>query len=385
MKSHPGPPRCRVQVPGVWFHETMTYSSRLFVFFVPFVVTEAAIHHEETEENNGTVFAFYILYHEHESSQVPGAQTESHIMNRDTVLAILFADIAQSTRLYEILGDEAAQNLIGACISRLIDVAARHGGTVIKTIGDEVMCTFPEARAAVEAARGMHEALEERFPAGDGPGISPNLHVGIHLGPVIREENDVFGDAVNVAARLVKIAASRQILISRDLVEAIGPSWGSFIRDLGRIPLRGKAEDLPIFEFVWEQYDMTIIADHALVSHDTGTSMKIRLGARHVRVSATRPSITLGRDKHCDLVLPGNHVSRIHAKIEYVAGKFFLSDQSSNGTYVSFQGGESVYLRRDKVVLYGTGTISPGLKPGPDTSDTILFQETASIEPSSST
>jgi len=293
----------------------------------------------------------------------------------DPTLAILFADIAQSTRLYEILGDEAAQNLIGLCLSRLTDVAKRHSGSVIKTIGDEVMCTFPEARSAVEAARSMHEALEERFPFGEGTGISPNLHVGVHLGPVIHQENDVYGDAVNVAARLVKLAKSRQILISRDVVEAIGSADQPSIRNLGCIPVRGKSKDLPIFEMIWEEYDMTIIADHALISPKTEVSMEIALGDLLLQIGASRPVIRLGRDEHCDLVLRGNHVSRSHAKIECVAGKFFLSDQSSNGTYVSFQGGESVYLRRDKVVLHGSGTISPGLKTAAGAAETIRFQE----------
>lgn len=293
----------------------------------------------------------------------------------ESTLAILFADIAQSTRLYEILGDQAAQNLIGLCLSRLTDVANRHGGSVIKTIGDEVMCTFPEAQAAVEAARSMHEALEERFPFGEGAGISPNLHVGVHLGPVIPQGNDVFGDAVNVAARLVKLAKSRQVLISRDVVEAIGSPDQLSVRNLGCIPVRGKAKDLPIFELIWEEYDMTIIADHALISPKAEVSMEIRLGDLRIQIGASRPLVILGRDKHCDLVLRGNHVSRSHAKIECVAGRFFLSDQSSNGTYVSFRGGESVYLRRDKVVLHGSGKISPGLKSTGGATETIRFQE----------
>ncbi|MCD4716691.1 MAG: hypothetical protein K8R45_08115, partial [Desulfobacterales bacterium] len=58
-------------------------------------------------------------------------------------LAILFADIAKSTNLYETLGDKIAQNLIGTCLSLFSDVTARYNGTVIKTIGDEIMCTFP--------------------------------------------------------------------------------------------------------------------------------------------------------------------------------------------------------------------------------------------------
>ncbi len=299
---------------------------------------------------------------------VPMTSSESN-------LVILFADIAQSTRLYEILGDEAAQTLIGACLSRLKDTALRHRGRVVKTIGDEVMCTFPDAGEAVAAAKDMHLALEERFSAGEGPGISPNLHVGLHVGPVIREEEDVFGDAVNVAARLVKMAKSRQILTSETVVGALKDGQKESMRSLGCIPVKGKHQEMRIFELIWEDYDMTIIADQALVRPDAAVSMELRLGDQVLRVGPGRPSVTLGRDKDNDLRIPGTHVSRSHARVELLAGTFLLSDQSSNGTYISFQNGETIHLRRDKVVLYGSGTISPGLRSEPAAPGIVRFRE----------
>ena len=122
------------------------------------------------------------------------------------VLAILFADISGSTGLYEKLGDERAHKLVSTCISTLSDVIARHNGTIIKTIGDEVMCTFDQAGQAVEAAMDMHKAVSTIPSVSSRKNASPNIRVGLHVGPVIRQEGDVFGDAVNVAARMVSLA-----------------------------------------------------------------------------------------------------------------------------------------------------------------------------------
>lgn len=297
------------------------------------------------------------------------------MINSESDLVILFADIAQSTRLYDILGDEAAQNLIGTCLSRLADVAMRHRGRVVKTIGDEVMCTFPNAREAAEAARDMHKALEERFPAGQDSKISPNLHVGVHSGPVIRQQGDVFGDAVNVAARLVKLAKSRQILTSENVMKALGQPYKASLRSLGCIPIRGKSGDMQIFEMIWEDYDMTIIADQALIGPNPVVSMELLLEERMLRVGPANPCVTMGRDESNDITVPGTHVSRSHARIEFLAGRFLLSDQSSNGTYISFESGDSIHLRRDKVLLHGSGTISPGLKSQPGSPGIIRFRE----------
>lgn len=297
-------------------------------------------------------------------------------MNAEVYLTILFADIAQSTRLYEALGDHSAQNLISKGLGRLCEVAVLHRGSVIKTIGDEVMCTFPEAREAVEAARGMHASLERPIPSGEGPGMSLNLHVGLHAGRVIREGGDVFGDAVNVAARLVKLAKQRQILMSKTVMDALTAAEKASVRFLGRIPVRGKTGEIPIYEWIWEACDMTIIADHALIPPNAEASMELFFGDHRVRIGPSRPTVTIGRDKNNDFVLPGTHVSRSHARIEYRAGTFLLSDKSSNGTYISFQNGEFVHLLRDQIVLYGSGAISPGVKAETeDRVETIGFQE----------
>ncbi len=112
---------------------------------------------------------------------------------------MLFADISGSTMLYETLGNRLARELVVRCLGMMTARLAAHRGTLIKTIGDEIMCTFPAAEAALRAACDMQDAVESGKPGGDTPMY---IRIGFNYGEVIREANDVHGDAVNVAARI---------------------------------------------------------------------------------------------------------------------------------------------------------------------------------------
>ena len=121
------------------------------------------------------------------SSQPPGKTS--------TELAVLFADIAGSTRLYDTLGDTQAKVLIDECIGIMRDVVGRYSGRVIKTIGDEVMCVLPDADSGHLAATDMQLRITALPPVSD---VKRAIRVGFHFGPVIEEASDVFGDTVNL-------------------------------------------------------------------------------------------------------------------------------------------------------------------------------------------
>ena len=184
------------------------------------------------------------------------------------ILAILFADIAKSTHIYETLGDKTAKNLIDASISLLSEVTVKYQGTVIKTIGDEVMCTFPTANDAVEAAIEMHLSLED-MPFPENPDYSsPNIYVGIQFGTVIREDGDVFGDAVNVAARMVALAKQRQIITTEGTVKLLSKERQSSTRCIDKTTIKGKSGEIRIYEVVWEAHDLTVMATHYIGNSD---------------------------------------------------------------------------------------------------------------------
>jgi len=289
-------------------------------------------------------------------------------------LAILFADIAESTHLYEVLGNTIAQNIVGQCIALMNKVTIIHNGTVIKTIGDEIMCTFPSAIDAVEAARNMHEAFVE-MPLDAKPGITPpNIYVGIQYGPVIREKGDVFGDAVNVAARMVSQAKQRQIITTEDTINALPQYHGFNVRCIDKTIIKGKSGTVDIYEIIWEQHDLTVTLDDSAYSIPTlKCTMELTFGPQSIEVDENHPSVTLGRQIHNDLVVNDNRISRSHARVEYRRGKFFLIDQSTNGTFALIQGKKKIHLKRDEKQLLGTGIIGLGRKVTPDSPKVIQY------------
>ena len=114
-----------------------------------------------------------------DSSSKPLGKTSS------TELAVLFADIAGSTRLYDTLGDTQAKMLIDECIGIMRDIIGRYAGRVIKTIGDEVMCVLPDADSGHLAAADMQLKIAALPAVSD---VKRAIRVGFHFGPVIEEE-----------------------------------------------------------------------------------------------------------------------------------------------------------------------------------------------------
>jgi len=295
-------------------------------------------------------------------------------MPRETAsLAIMFADIARSTRFYETLGDISAQRLMTKCLSRLSDVACQHQGSVIKTIGDEVMCTFPDADQAVNAAKNMQEAFEKMPDIENCDLGTPNIYIGIHTGPVIQEEDDIFGDSVILAARMVALAKPRQILITEQTVKALKPDYKAFVRYVDKETIKGKKGKLKIYEYIWEQDDVTVILDRSSTSSALQSCLELRCGNLIIKVDHLQPNITMGRQSHNDLVLDYERISRSHANIEYSREKFILIDHSSNGTYVHPQGEAVIHITRDEVQLSGTGIISLGRKASPGSPGAIHY------------
>lgn len=163
----------------------------------------------------------------------------------------MFADISGSTSLYDELGNEAALNTVTRTLNLLKQEVARHGGTLIKTIGDEVMCTFPNALSAAHAARAMHLVVDAEKPGGEQP-IS--MRIGIHFGDVILKANDVFGDTVNVAARITSVTRARQTMTTQELVDALPADAGHSAVPVARATFKGKQDTMAVYQLPWEAH-----------------------------------------------------------------------------------------------------------------------------------
>lgn len=275
-------------------------------------------------------------------------------------LAVMFADISGSTRLYERLGDDRARQLVADTLALLSEITGRYEGTVIKEIGDEIMCTFGSASQAAAAACDMQESLEELNEAEDrSPRVS--IRIGMHHGPAILENDDVFGDAVNIAARMAAQAKARQIMTTSATADSLPAELRESTRFVDYAPIKGKGE-IEIVEILWQQDDVTRMStdiQSASANNPAMTRLRLQYGGDEILLDNDRSVVVLGRSPVCDLQVNESLASRQHVRIELRRDKFFIIDQSTNGTYVSAEGGES-FLRREELPLPASGAISLG-------------------------
>jgi adenylate cyclase len=287
-------------------------------------------------------------------------------MSRDTIsCVVMFADVAGSTAMYENMGDSLAKDRISKALNTLISISKRHNGVLVKTIGDEILVYFNDADMAVLAAVIIQETMEDdRSPET----IGVSIRIGMQYGSVIREDNDIFGDTVNVAARVASLAKARQILCTQELAYLVKNSeLSNKMRSYDRLRVKGRIEPIDIFMFAWEdEGDMTNMATASSFTnparHEQLQNLKLSNGNHSFTIPASGITYNLGRGKDCDLVILGDLISRHHTKIEYRRGKFIITDQSTNGTFLRTMEGQEVFLRREEFNLFGSGYISLGKK-----------------------
>ncbi len=275
--------------------------------------------------------------------------------------AVLFADVSGSTRLYETLGDSAAHRIVAQLLAQLREVITSQGGRVIKTIGDEVMATFEESRAALAAARAMQRDVARAVRSSDAPA---GIRIGLHAGPVLEDAGDVFGDTVNIAARMVGMAKAGQILTTGETLDHVPARSRGETRHVDRTRLHGRGAELDVFEVLWGRDSVTSFVEiPSAGAKPRSARLALRYGRQETSVSPERQSLSIGRDSDNDLVLDFGVVSRRHARIEWRRGRPVLLDESTNGTLVVPDGALPTYVRREQLALEGRGVIAAGFEP----------------------
>lgn len=283
-------------------------------------------------------------------------------------LVMMFVSVRGSSELYELLDTHTAMGVVERCLGQVKEVARTHQGAPIKTIGSEVMFTFTKAEAAARAAMEMQSRVDEQCTGGEFHPASLGLSIGVHSGPVIREPGDVFGDAVNITARIMAMGKPGQILLTRQISGQLPEELSPRVRYFDNVGLRGKAERVDLYELIWEQSGVTdrnqTRPPRSVVS---GAEANRKLRLRHdwgeLVIDEHAPLVHIGRAAANDITVPNIMASRRHATIEYRNGRFLLTDESINGTFVVTEDGESVTVRRENYVLKGSGMISLGMPP----------------------
>jgi class 3 adenylate cyclase len=293
---------------------------------------------------------------------------------------VLFADLRGSTGLYERLGNAAAAELVTNTVQALAGAGVGTHGRVVKTLGDGLMALFTSSQAAVDAALRMQDMIARGLDArGAGSVVTQRaaglrLHVALEHGEVVEVGDDIYGDAVNVAARLLDHSGDQEIMVTRHVLEHLDERSRRMFRSLDSIVLRGREQPVSVYtcagspqrdgpETCFESWEDASEPDGIRLWNHTG---ELVLGLRSL------PAL-LGRGAQAHFLVNDASTSRSHAQLEWRGQSLQITDFSSNGTHVRFSDGELVTLRRSSCVLHGRGQIGLGRLPEPGGSATVDF------------
>lgn len=280
--------------------------------------------------------------------------------------AVLLADITGSTTLYEKAGDDAAARQIGQCIDWMKDIVEHGGGVFVAAKGDDVLATFEAAEAGLNAIELILRSL-------DWSDLS--IHAGLHFGPIIVTRDDIFGDTVNVTARLSSLANPGEVLVSGDFVAELDDQHAVSLKSLNAMRIKGKAEPIAVYSLnsdtVMLQTEM--VPQVAAAAPVVTMRMRLRFGDQEVHLQEGS-SITVGRSPDNDFHISKPFVSRRHATVEITNGRVQLSDHSSFGSYLIIEGNVEVFTRRETLPVQGSGRFSPGVSAEDPDAQVIHFE-----------
>jgi len=304
-------------------------------------------------------------------------------MTRISERTVLFADLRGSTSLYETLGNAEATSVVTHTVNTVARAVQPSGGVVVKTLGDGLMAVFDEPAQGIRAAQRMQEDLELLVSRGRERGASAGLRslrlqVALARGEVVEMGGDCFGDAVNIAARLLDHAGDNETLVTAEVLAGLGPTLQRRFRNLDWMHLRGRAEPVHVYVMGGRRGPDTLSAATAFGAiAPTLEPEAVRLSWHDTRVlyDGERMPVVLGRSPQAHFRVEDSRVSRSHARLDWHGGVFQLTDLSYNGTYVRFGTGEEVAsLRRKSCTLHGSGTIGLGGTPTDPASPVVRFE-----------
>jgi len=288
-----------------------------------------------------------------------------------SVSTVVFADLSGSTLLFEALGNERATETVTRLTQWIGEVVEAHGGRVVKKLGDGVLGIFGEAGQAVGAAGELqrsHQIHLQRWPVA----VRMEMRVGVASGEVVEVDGDTYGDAVNVASRLCERAGLGEIWSTDVTAVDAGAVPGIRFRKLGMFEIRGKSEAQVVYQAEWRESDtadamtMQAVLPSAIAPLDVffGT-IELSWQEDSLSLSSVDVPVHIGRSSGAELSISDPRVSRMHARIDWHNGAFTLTDLSSFGTWVRFEGSDTaVSLRRDGCLLHGSGQIALGMPFG---------------------
>jgi class 3 adenylate cyclase len=296
--------------------------------------------------------------------------------------SVLFADLRGSTALFETLGNAEATSVVTHCVSALARAVEACRGRVVKTLGDGLMALFEQSTHATQAAAQMHDLLDSMVLRGHERGASSGLRglklqVALARGEIVEMSGDAFGDAVNVAARLLDHAGDNETLVTVEVLLGLPLEQRTRFRSLDRLTLRGRAEPVQVHVLGGRRggpdQAVTQFGDVAPPVNEPD-GLRLHWRDQEQRFASQQLPLVLGRSPTASFCVDDSRVSRSHCRVDWHGGSFQLTDLSYNGSYVRFADGEIVSLRRGSCTLHGSGTIGLGGSPNDPESACVDFE-----------
>jgi len=283
------------------------------------------------------------------------------MLNHHTSQAIMFADVSGSSALYKQLGNQEAKAIVDDVVSHMAATTIVHEGTVVKTIGDEIMARFDSATTACRVAIAIQQRSSREFAD-----IGLGIRIGIAFGDTVVTPTDAFGDTVNDAAFVAHIARANQVVLTQGVVDQLDATLAPQCQLFDRINIKGDSQKTIIYRLAWETSEQNDFSTRVVPIHDVTRfvstfQLTLKMGEQSISILPDQTPFFIGRDVNkVDLCMENSLCSREHCHIAFRRGKYVLVDHSTNGTYVHEENKTAIYLRREEAPLQGSGIISVG-------------------------
>ena len=278
---------------------------------------------------------------------------------------VLIADITGSTKLYEQLSDRDALTQISIILARMRTIIEEAQGHCVKSQGDDTLSFFGQADQAFGAARAMVESDWSY-------GLS--VHAGVYFGDIVGQENDIYGNTVNTAARLAALAKPGEVLLGGTVFDALSEPNRLACVPMGELTLKGKKAGTRTYSFsVSELTTQTVVfqAKTAPVERSR-TTVELSCEGRSWTLSDGQ-SLMVGRSPDCTINLQHPWVSRKHGTFELRAAQLEYTDHSSSGSVVVTSDNMQFEVQRRATLLTGQGCVLVGTSSETQTDSRIEY------------
>jgi hypothetical protein len=275
--------------------------------------------------------------------------------------AILAVGISGCVRLHEKLGSSEASRAVDRCLKRVERSVEAAGGRFLRSGGGEAIAGFDSAAGAVNAAIEMQLRVADLPPVS---GVKMAIRAGISCAAADEEE------LVREAARLAGAAKSEQTLALGKMRKLLPEAMAALLADAGVVLPSESGEDEIVVKVLSET---PAAAEHASTMN-AGGRLSLVYGGDTITLDESRPSIHMGRDGACDLVVSNPRASRRHATIRFREDGFVLIDRSTNGTYVTVDGESERFVKHDECELRGCGCIAFASSASSSDADCARFE-----------